>query len=73
MTSVPQADRSKVRILPDKLTFGSSNDDTVLRVTVESWSDTDKANDTVTLTISATGTGLLIPDVTINADIIDDD
>ena len=71
--NVPQADRSKVRILPDKLTFDSSNYNTFQRFSVEVLSDTDKSNDKVTVTISATGAGLVIPDVTIDADIVDDD
>ena len=71
--AVTTGDGKKVRILPDKLTFDSSNYNTFQRFSVEALSDTDKSNDKVTVTISATGAGLIIPDVTIDADIIDDD
>ena len=71
--SVTTGDANKVRILPDKLTFDSSNYQTFQRLSVEALADSDSSDDTVTLTIAGTGTGLVIGDHTVEAEIIDDD
>ena len=71
--SVTTGDANKVRILPDKLTFDSSNYQTFQRLSVEALADSDSSDNTVTLTIAGTGAGLVIGDHTVEAEIIDDD
>ena len=71
--SVTTGDASKVRILPDKLTFDSSNYRTFQRLSVEALADSDSNNEAVTLTIKGKGAGLVIGDRTVEAEIIDDD
>ena len=71
--TVTTGDASKVRILPDKLTFDSSNYRTFQRLSVEALADSDSNNEAVTLTIKGKGAGLVIGDHTVEAEIIDDD